>query len=120
MADVILDRFTVKLGKEARAREWMHELNARIEECRATLDQEKMYFEGVFSEYRDGRMYLYWIEFKDPTGQSVRESTAQIDQIHLGFWDECIESGSRTVMATELILLPQFIRDAIATQADYP
>lgn len=118
MASVVLDRFTVKLGKEARAHEWMRELNERIEECRATLDQEKMYFEAVFSEERDGRMYLYWTEFKDPGGQQVRESEAEIDQIHLAFWDECIESGSRKVMATELILIPQFIRDAIATLPD--
>ena len=120
MAGVVLDRFTVKLGKESRAREWMDELNARIEECRATLDQEKMYFEAVCSEYRNGRMYLYWVEFKDPGGHSVRESAAQIDQIHLAFWDECIEPGSRTVMATELILIPQFIRDAIATHGGHP
>ena len=69
MASVVLDRFTVKPGKEARAHEWMRTLNERIEECRATLDHEKMYFEAVFLEERGGQMYLYWIEFKDPGGQ---------------------------------------------------
>lgn len=117
MADVVMDRFTVKLGKEARAHEWMRALNDRVEECRVTLDDEKMYFEAVFSEERDGLMYLYWIEFKDSGGQSVRESEAEVDQIHLAFWDECIEPGSRQVMATELVLIPRFFAEAIAIQA---
>ena len=117
MASVVLDRFTVKLGKEARAHEWMRALNDRIEECRATLDHEKMCFEAVFSEELDGRMYLYWIEFKDPGGQPVRESKAEVDRIHLAFWDECIEPGSRHVMATELVLIPRFFGEAIASQA---
>ena len=69
MASVVLDRFTVKSGKEVRTREWLRTLNEHIEECRATLDHEKMYFEAIFSEEQDGRMYLYWIEFKDPGGQ---------------------------------------------------
>ena len=117
MASVVLDRFTVKLGKEARAHEWMRALNDRIEECRATLDHEKMYFEAVFSEELDGRMYLYWIEFKDSGGQPVRESEAEVDRIHLAFWDECIEPGSRHVMDTELVLIPRFFGEAIASQA---
>lgn len=117
MAGVVLDRFTVKLGKEARALEWMRVLNERIEECRATLDDEKMYFEAVFSDEWDGRLYLYWIEFKSPGGESVRESERDVDQIHLAFWDECIEVGSRRVIATELVLIPRFFAEAIAAQA---
>ena len=112
-----LDRFTVKLGKEARAHQWMRALNDHIEECRASLDNEKMYFEAIASEEIDDRMYLYWIEFKDPGGQPVRESDAEVDRIHLAFWEECIEPGSRRVMATELVLIPQFLWQAIASQA---
>ncbi len=70
---------------EGRAREWMGLRNDRIAECEATLDQEKVYFEAIWSEEQDGRMYLYWIEFKGPNGRPVRESEAAVDQIHLDF-----------------------------------
>lgn len=118
MAKVILDRFTVRHGKESRAHEWMRILNERIEECQASLGQEKMYFEAIFSEEHEGRLFLYWIEMKDEGGQQVRQSEATIDQVHLAFWDECIEPGTRQVIATELVLIPQFFRNAIATKSD--
>jgi hypothetical protein len=113
MATVVLDRFRIVSGREGRAKEWMRILNERIEECRATLDHEQMYFEAIFSEERDGRLYLYWVELQEPGGRDVRESHDEIDQVHVAFWDECVEPGSRTVMATELVLIPQFLREAI-------
>lgn len=59
MPTVGLERFTVKSGMESRAKEWMGVLNDRIDECRATLGGERMYFEAIFSEEQGGRMYLY-------------------------------------------------------------
>jgi len=113
VVDVVLDRFHVKSDKKERAREWMQVLNNRIAECRATLEAESMYFEAIFSEERDDEMYLWWLEFKDTGGRPIQESEAEIDRIHLDFWQECIENSSRQVMRTELVLIPEFIKRAI-------
>lgn len=113
MGNVVLDRFHVKSDKKERAREWMQVLNNRIAECRATLDAETMYFEAIFSEEVEDEMYLWWLEFKDTGGRPIQESKAEIDRIHLNFWEECIERGSREVMRTELVLIAEFIERAI-------
>ncbi len=116
MGEVVLDRFHVKSDKKERAREWMGILNQRIDECRATLEAENMFFEAIFSEELGNEMYLWWVEFKDVGGRPIQDSIAEIDRIHLALWEECIEKGSRQVMRTELVLIPEYIRKAIASR----
>ena len=116
MAEVILDRFDVKSDKKERAKQWMEILNQRIDECRATLDAENMHFEAIFSQEIGDEMYLLWVEFKDSGGRPIQHSAEEIDCIHLAFWEECIEKGSRQVMRTELVLIPEYIKKAIESR----
>ncbi len=113
MVEVVLDRFHVKPGKKERAREWMKVLNHRLAECRATLETENMYFEAIFSEEVGDELYLWWLEVKGAGGRPIQESDAEIDRIHMDFWEECIENGSRQLLQTELVLIPEFIKRAI-------
>lgn len=61
-------------------------------------------------------MYLLWVEFKDSGGRPIQHSAEEIDRIHLAFWEECIEKGSRQVMRTELVLIPEYIKKAIESR----
>jgi hypothetical protein len=72
--------------------------------------------EAIFSEELGDEMYLWWVEFKEAGGRPIQNSIAEIDRIHLAFWEECIEKGSRQVMRTELVLIPEYIRKAIASR----
>ena len=57
---VELTRFRVRKGQEERAVEWMRFLRQNMDAVEQTLVPEKMYVETIFSEVRDGHMYLYW------------------------------------------------------------
>jgi hypothetical protein len=83
--------FTVKLGKEQRAEEWMQLLRARQAECVATLDREKMHFESIFRSTRNGRLCLAWFSVQSDSGARVESSMHAIDQLHMAFWEECID-----------------------------
>jgi len=47
---VELTRFRIKPNKVGRVDDWLSVLNARIDECVATLGREKMFVEVVFRE----------------------------------------------------------------------
>ena len=55
---VELTRFRVRKGQEERAVEWMHFLRQNMDAVEQTLAPEKMYVETIFSEVRDGHMYV--------------------------------------------------------------
>jgi hypothetical protein len=83
--------FTVKLGKEERAQEWMQLLSARQADCVATLGREKMHFESIFRSTRNGRLCLAWFSVQSDCGAPVESSMHAIDQLHMAFWEECID-----------------------------
>lgn len=83
--------FAVKPGKEARAEEWMKLLIARQAECVLTLDREAMHYETIFKCQMGERMVLSWFSVQGDKGAHVRSSPFEIDQLHLQFWEECID-----------------------------
>lgn len=83
--------FIVKPGKEARAEEWMRVLIERQAECVATLEREKMHYESIFRCERNGHLYLSWYSVQSEGAPPVRGSLHPIDEVHLAFWDECID-----------------------------
>ena len=88
---VELTRFRVRKGQEERAVEWMHFLRQNMDAVEQTLAPEKMYVETIFSEVRDGHMYLYWYSAQGQGAQPVEESEHWVDKEHLRFWREVID-----------------------------
>ncbi len=109
-----LQRFEVIEGKEQRFTEWMNFLRAERAAAVETLEDEKMYFESVFSDKTDGKTYAFWLTFKGEGGKPVESSKHELDKKHLEFWNECIKKGSRKVYETEFYLTPGFFDQAIA------
>jgi uncharacterized protein DUF6176 len=109
-----LQRFEVIEGKERRFTEWMNFLRAERAAAVETLEDEKTYFEAVFSEKNDGRIYAFWLTFKGGGGKPVESSKHELDRKHLEFWNECIKKDSRKVLDTEFYLTPSFFDQAIA------
>lgn len=85
--------FAVKAGFEAKADEWMRVLVERKADCVGTLDRERMHYETIFKSFRDGRMYLSWFSVQGLAGEPVRGSHHPIDELHMRYWDECIDRG---------------------------
>ena len=88
---VELTRFRVRKGQEERAVRWMHFLRQNMDAVEQTLAPEKMYVETIFSEVRDGHMYLYWYSVQGQGAQPVEESEHRVDKEHLRFWREVID-----------------------------
>jgi hypothetical protein len=109
-----LQRFEVIEGKEQRFTEWMNFLRAERATAVETLEDEKTYFEAVFSEKNDGKTYAFWLTFKGEGGKPVESSKHELDRKHLEFWTECIKKDSRKVFDTEFYLTPGFFDQAIA------
>lgn len=59
MLKIECTRFRVLEGKSPIVDEWMHFLNANMEDVFLTLDGEKMYVETIFGEILDAHEYLY-------------------------------------------------------------
>ncbi|MGO3151646.1 MAG: DUF6176 family protein [Galactobacter sp.] len=58
-----LSRAMLLTGQEARFEEWMEMLNARYDECVATLSQERMAFEATFvNQEADGSWWMYHVQ----------------------------------------------------------
>jgi hypothetical protein len=109
-----LQRFEVIEGKHQRFQEWMSFLRDQREAAVETLEGEKTYFEAVFSEKTDGKIYAFWLTFKGEGGKPVEDSKHELDRKHLEFWNECIKKDSRKVFETEFYLTPGFFDQAIA------
>ena len=83
--------FRVKTGKEERANEWLELLVDRREDCIATLQREAMYYESIFQTNFQGRMFLAWFSVQGKLNNDVRDSEHEKDQLHISFFDECLE-----------------------------
>ncbi|MBC6341511.1 hypothetical protein ERK18_00495 [Lactobacillus kimbladii] len=98
MTKIELTRFRIKKGKELRAQEWMDFLNKHHQDTVATMAGEKMYIETVFKEESsDGYTYFYWYSIQGEGGSAVEDSESYIDQKHLGYWEECIDTAYKPV-----------------------
>jgi hypothetical protein len=107
--------YAVKLGKEARAEEWMQVLHQRQAECVDTLEREKMHFESIFKSFRNGRMYLSWFSVQSEDGAMLDGSPHDIDQLHKDYWKECIDDQ---IPAEDLEHVVSFVPASIQTIID--
>lgn len=103
--------FAVVAGKEARAQEWLQVLQARHDECVATLDREHMHFESIFRHEANGRLYLSWLSVQGRSDEHVTSSTFEIDETHMNFWQECIDGS---VPPTRLQHVVDFVPPEVA------
>ena len=108
---VELTRFKVKNGKTAEVEKWMDLLNEHMDQVLLTLEFEKMYVETIFREVLDGEEFLYWYSVQGEDGIEVTNSAHEIDQLHLQYWEECIDSDFKPVdLETKVVMIPKNIR----------
>lgn len=99
--DFTLTRYAVRPGKEDRAREWMAVLSQRRAAVQETLCDEKMALEVIFMEEDAKGMALIWVDLQGE-GMDVQASEHPIDQVHLAYWRECIDSSVPPVELTSV------------------
>jgi hypothetical protein len=102
----------IKPGKSARANEWMAMLNARYDECVATLPGEQMAFEAIFRMTEaDGTDWIYHLSLGGEGG-SFDEQSGSLDADHAAFSRECKEPGWELI-TPQFLLVPDAVRAAI-------
>jgi Family of unknown function (DUF6176) len=107
--------FPVRPGKEARAAEWLEMLVARQAECVATLDREAMHFESIFQVRIAERLHLCWFSAQGNAGAHVSTSSFEVDQLHMQFWRECIDSAAPPLKFEHVVnFVPPAVAEAIA------
>lgn len=111
--------FPVRLGKEERATEWMKTLVARQEECVATLDREAMHFESIFRSEVNGRVFLSWFSVQGQNAAHVSTSTHDIDETHIEFWRECIDTSLEPHKYQHIVnFIPPAVAETIAKREE--
>lgn len=112
--NVELTRFRVKEGKSAKVEEWLAFLNDNMKDVLVTLEGERMYVETIFHEVLDGHEYLYWYSIQGEGGQDVESSSHWIDEKHMAYWNECIDSSVPGVDLTPaVIMIPAGVRESM-------
>ncbi|GLC90472.1 DUF6176 family protein [Lysinibacillus piscis] len=112
--NIELTRFKVKKGKSKQVDEWLHFLNANMEDVLVTLKGEKMYVETIFREHVNGEEFLYWYSIRGEGGLAVEQSEHWVDKKHLVYWDECIDKTFKPVdLKTEVVMIPNQVRQAM-------
>ena len=112
---VELTRFQVTDGKSAVVDEWLKFLNDNMEDVLVTLEGEKMYVETIFREKTDGKEYLYWFSVQGDDGLNVEQSDHWVDQKHLEYWEECIDTSYKPVdLSTEVVMIPKEVKRAMS------
>ncbi|WP_420176089.1 DUF6176 family protein [Luteococcus sp. OSA5] len=88
-----LARARVLDGKESLVREWMQMLNARYDECVATLAVERAAFEAWFLRTEtDGRTWIYHVGLTGNDGAPL-DVDSQLDADHLAYAKQVKEKG---------------------------
>jgi hypothetical protein len=114
---VELTRHRIMPGRSAKVDEWMEMLNDRADECRVTLDAERMAVEVIFRLDDEHGQWLYWFELAGEHGAALTEERA-IDRDHIAYAKQVKEPGH--VAATpEVLLLPAPVERAIRAWADH-
>lgn len=112
--NVELTKYRVIDGKSAVVDEWLTFLNENMKDVLVTLEGEKMYVETIFREVLDGHEYLYWYSIQGEGGVEVESSTHWIDEKHLAFWKECIDSSFQPVdLVTSVVMIPSTVRESM-------
>lgn len=108
-----LTRFRVKPGKSQRVDEWIKLLNENMPAVLLTLEDERMYVEAIFREEAGEDEFLYWFSIQGEGGTPILQSRHEIDHQHIEFSRECLEPTSKTDMVTEVVMLPEGVRQAM-------
>ncbi|HMW24036.1 MAG TPA: DUF6176 family protein [Burkholderiaceae bacterium] len=106
--------FAIQRGKEARAQEWMDMLRQHHADCVKTLDREAMHFESIFRSAVNGVTYLSWFSVQGAAGAHVASSPFAVDQLHLAFWEECVDRSAPPLQFEHVIsFIPPSVLAAI-------
>lgn len=106
--------FKVKEGKSQKVEEWLSFLQDNKEEVLLTLEQEKMYVEAIFRGQEMQGEFLYWFSIQGKGGTPVEESAHYVDQVHLRYWEECIdESWPSTTMSPDVSIISPRVAEAM-------
>ncbi|MDO5716617.1 MAG: DUF6176 family protein [Tissierellia bacterium] len=109
--EIQLSRFRVREGKEEKAKEWMEYLRNHLPAALETLEDENMYVETIFSEWVDGRFFLYWYSIQGRDGKPVEQSDHELDKVHISYWKECIDNEyGEASLQRELVLIPNKVQ----------
>ncbi|BDR57782.1 DUF6176 family protein [Xylocopilactobacillus apicola] len=90
---VELEGFPVYAAKIEKAKEWMQFLKNHQAEVDQTLFAEHMQLEHIFSITINKQFYLCWYSNQTETGPNVAQSSNPIDQMHVKYWDKCIDTS---------------------------
>ncbi|MEI5839029.1 DUF6176 family protein [Lacticaseibacillus rhamnosus] len=89
-----IEGFAVYPNKVKRAKEWMAFLKGHQEAVNETLGPEHIEVERIFSVSVNGRVYLCWYSEQTAPSPDVTQSPNPIDQVHVAFWEECIDDSA--------------------------
>ncbi|ALS77321.1 hypothetical protein AUO94_01080 [Planococcus kocurii] len=109
-----LSRFKVKQGKEVAVEQWMGFLEKQMDNVLLTLEDEKMFVETIFSETLDGNTYLYWYSVQGEGGAELENSSHEVDQKHMEYWNDCIDSTYSPVdLEAKLVMIQKKVRSVM-------
>lgn len=85
-----------------------------------SLERERTYFEAMFTD-PDDPSALLWVVAKGEGGAPVESSKLAIDVQHEAYMKDVLVRGSHRQLETQNVLMPVFVKDAIAAhQASEP
>lgn len=109
-----LSKFKVKEGKAQVVDQWMAFLNEHMDKVLLTLEDEKMFVETIFKEEIEGTVFLYWYSVQGEGGSELENSHHEVDQKHMEFWNECIDSSYQSVdMDAQVVMIQEKIKTAM-------
>jgi hypothetical protein len=111
--EIVLHRFDIAEGKDAKFDEWVSFLRDHHREAVATLPRERTYLEAMFRA-PDEPSRLYWLTVQGAGGASVESSTHPIDHRHMEYMAEVLKPGTHARLVTRNVLMPDFVVKAIA------
>jgi len=112
--NIELTKVKVKKGKSAVVDKWMALLNKEMDKVLLTLEDEKMYVETIFREVTDGEEFLYWYSIQGKGGALLAESKHEIDNLHIAYWEECIDKEYEPVhMKNEVVMIQNKVMDVL-------
>jgi len=111
-----LYRFEIRPDGKAALDRWVQFEKAHHEETLATLEDEAMYFEGVFPDDTTHPHYLYWVAVNGK--ENPHATPKPIDDQFRKLEKETLVNGSRMELLTAYVLIPPFIEHAIREHDD--
>lgn len=90
-------------------------LNDRADECRATLEPERMAVEAIFRLRDEQGEWLYWFELSGDDGTGLSTDRA-IDRDHVAFAERAKVPG-HVAAEPQLLLMPEPVERAVRAWA---